>query len=718
MPPNGNVQATIDGDIKGQVAVGNYILQIGDVNGGVVNVAPQTQIPNYIKRTGTVNLRPRSFSALLDRENETASVKSALGTSTPVSLYGPAGIGKTSLLRGLSHQPETNQFRDGVVYLSISGLGLDDVLQSLFDVFHESQSNLKPTGTEIRIAMQGINALVFLDDIDLSRDDTSALLDALPGCMFVLAAVERSIWGEGQAISLAGLPVDDALDLFVLELNRSLDEREQAEVREICVLLGSHPLKVLQAASIVREGTATLSDVRAQIQQELDDDLSKLSLAASTDTQRRLVAIMAAAGGVAVPVEHLRSISQSDVVVKDLQELVSLGLVQADGSRFQLAGELSGTISRLWDLTSWEDRLIEFLVEWLIKKPAQNLLDESLDLLVDTVHKAETKNRWLDVVKIGRGFERVLIFRKRWQTWLDILNLILKAARALGDRKVEGWALHQIGTRAACLGFNESARGFLTQALNIRQAIGDQAGVAITQNNLHVFFNIPLPPKAGRLGCRRCLTCGAVGAGVAAIAMVVIAGVFLLFRGFEPAPPPTSVPRQVNTVTVVIPPTITETLTETPINTDTPSITPSRTNTPTNTATNTPSMTPSRTPTSTSTPDTTPPSVPVVVRPKNDFDYSCPYNGQVNLEWIKSSDPSGIAGYSVELQGSINELSWSKITDYSVSGTLVSINVTNQADPCDSYYYFRWRIRARDGFNNLSSWSSWQYFQATFPSVD
>ena len=81
MPPNGNVQATIDGDIQGQVAVGNYILQIGDVNGGVVNVAPQTQISNYTRRRGAVNLRPRPFTALLDREDETASSLAAIRNS-------------------------------------------------------------------------------------------------------------------------------------------------------------------------------------------------------------------------------------------------------------------------------------------------------------------------------------------------------------------------------------------------------------------------------------------------------------------------------------------------------------------------------------------------------------------------------------------------------------------------------------------------------------
>ena len=242
---------------------------------------------------------------------------------------------------------------------------------------------------------------------------------------------------------------------------------------------------------------------------------------------------------------------------------------------------------------------------------------------------------------------------------------------------------------------------------------------------MSVFFNIPLPPQPGQAqsGCRRWLTCGAVGAGVAVIATVVIAGALQFFPGFEPAPSPTSIPRLENTATAM-PITSTDTLTETLTATNTltftstSSVTPSRTNTPTSTSTNTPSVTPSRTPTNTSTPDQIPPPAPVVIGPKDDFNYGCPFNGQVNLEWVKSGDPSGIASYLVELQGSIGGVSWADITNYSVSGTLTTINVTNQADPCDLYYYFRWRIRARDGANNLGAWSAWQHFQATFPFDD
>jgi hypothetical protein len=388
---------------------------------------------------------------------------------------------------------------------------------------------------------------------------------------------------------LDGLPVEDALDLFVLELNRSLNDQEQSEVREICEMLDGHPLRILQSASLVREGSKTITALRVELKSgDSDSTLVATSVNSLTESQQRLLAILAAGGGAMIPEAHLGALSKSMQLKNDLQGLISLGLVQAHSPRYSLTGSLPSSLTSLWDLTSWEDVLINYFVEWISQQPGQMLIDESADVLVTSIKKAGEKKRWPEVIRLGRALERFLILWKRWQTWLDILNLILKAARALGDRKVEAWALHQIGTRAACLGINETARNFLNQALQIRQAIGDQAGLAITQNNLNVFFKIPLPPKTGQSGCRRCLTCGAIGAGIAAVAAVVIAGVFLLSPGLSTETPPPELPTATRTETQIL--TSTPSITGSPSSTVTPSPTSTATQTPTRTSTPTPNI--------------------------------------------------------------------------------------------------------------------------------
>ena len=107
----------------------------------------------------------------------------------------------------------------------------------------------------------------------------------------------------------------------------------------------------------------------------------------------------------------------------------------------------------------------------------------------------------------------------------DILNLILTAARALNDSKVAAWALHQLGSRALYLGYASEAKTFLSQALNIRQTIGDKAGAAITQHNINTLNGIIAPQKGTTSGCRKYLGCGCGGAvGLAILAAMVWVG--------------------------------------------------------------------------------------------------------------------------------------------------------------------------------------------------
>jgi hypothetical protein len=196
-----------------------------------------------------------------------------------------------------------------------------------------------------------------------------------------------------------------------------------------------------------------------------------------------------------------------------------------------------------------------------------------------------------------------LIIWKRWQIWLDILNLILKAARALGDRKVEAWALHQLGSRAMCLGQAAQARELLTEALSIRKAIKDKAGLKVTQHNLNVLLRAPVPPKGGKSGGRP----WAIGGFALTIALLMSAFAYV---GLSLAVPPESLPFP--GLPIYLFPTNSPANTFTPIPTNTVAPTPSHTTAPTDistpipTRTRIPTKTPSRTPTPTRTKTPTP----------------------------------------------------------------------------------------------------------------
>jgi hypothetical protein len=634
-------QATIQGDVSGQVAVGSYILQVGDIHGGIVQIAPPSEGPSYSERTYPVNLRPRAFPSLLDREEEFAAVKTALQSSIPISIYGEEGIGKTSFVRQLSHLRETEKFPHGVVYLTFPESLPEDLRQTLFNVFYDCEATFKPTEAEVLHSLRDLQALIFLDDLNLENDDVLFLLNVAPRCVFVISSTERSLWGEGKLLHLQGLPGKVAMKLLERELGRSLSEPERGDAIKIVELLQGHPLRILQAASLSRESSKSISEILGKLQADVPKGaMLHAALNATSDDQKRNLAILSAAGGKPVLLEHLAAVSQDSNTQKTLQGLISLGLVESDGPRYSLTGDLATTLSSLWDLSAWEEALVNYFIRWLEKEAAPALIEKSAEALIYTLKRSGEKKRWREVILLGRALERYFILWKRWQAWAEILDLILKAARALVDRKAEAWALHQMGSRAMCLGDKELAQELLSQARNIRMAIRDRAGARVTQHNLEVLLRGSGTSNGRTTNVRRWIIGSfAVGLAVLLSAILTIGG---MSRGLLPIPPIFSIIMATPTLTL----TSTSTFTNTPSSTPTATLTA----TPTTTRTSTPSptWTPTFTPSATYTPTVTP-NPPAVFSnlsaTPSQYDFFCS-NFSATIS-ISANDPSGVSDVDI-----------------------------------------------------------------------
>ncbi|MFZ5808143.1 MAG: hypothetical protein ACOY16_02575 [Chloroflexota bacterium] len=102
--------------------------------------------------------------------------------------------------------------------------------------------------------------------------------------------------------------------------------------------------------------------------------------------------------------------------------------------------------------------------------------------------------------------------------------------------------------------------------------------------------------------------------------------------------------------------------------------------------------------------DTTPPPVPTPLQPgvpdpNNPVTTPC-----IPLQWSAVSDPSGVT-YFIELERKSGGKYMKLAEWHDISGTS-----QNMANMCASGYYYRWRVRARDGAGNWSSSSPWFYF--------
>ena len=67
---------------------------------------------------------------------------------------------------------------------------------------------------------------------------------------------------------------------------------------------------------------------------------------------------------------------------------------------------------------------------------------------------------------------------------VDGTRQALVAARAVGDRVTEAWSLDQLGALAVAAEEPALARAWLTEALRLRQQLGDAPGVAATERSL------------------------------------------------------------------------------------------------------------------------------------------------------------------------------------------------------------------------------------------
>lgn len=486
----GVVQADISGEISGQVAVGNYNLQIGSVHGGVVNINLPDQRPRLRPRATPVLILPRRMAGLLDRVDEIGAAEIGLTNNLPVEFSAQSGLGKTTLLRLLARHSLTEVFPDGVIYLSARDQRPGDLLQSIFDALYEYDAPYKPSEGEIRYALQGKRALILLDDVELSREEVEGLFDAAQNCTFLLASPNRKLWGEGRTIFLPGLPLTEARTLLERELGRKLKESEVEAARELWERLTGSPLALIQAAALARERDYPLESLVAEVRaEEPKKKVAARILALLTGPEQKIVAAIGALDGAALKARHIHDLTQVEDSETLLDGLQKQGVIQASGSGYRLAGFIPVLIEQAWDMGQWRERALDFFRTWAtgFRKAPLKILEEG-DSLLHLNEWARDSGRWEDSLELVRLVEGSLAISGRWEAWEAALQHALQAAQSLGNLAEKAWALHQLGTRRLCLGDKEAARSILIRALRLRITLGDRAGAAMTRHNLNLLF--------------------------------------------------------------------------------------------------------------------------------------------------------------------------------------------------------------------------------------
>ncbi|HEX9376781.1 MAG TPA: choice-of-anchor D domain-containing protein [Actinomycetota bacterium] len=482
----------------GVVYAGDKVLALRDPAGAVAAVTVPEERPIPRLRRPPIDLRPKDFPDLLGRDAEIEAVAQAFlqpdPTRPPVEVSGPDGAGKTALLRNVAHHPAA-QFPDGAVYTS-SPQPAADLLQFLFQTFYETPTPLKPTEAELRQHLHAVRALVELDDLRLSRDDVELVSNVVPNAQLVLASRERVLFEEGPAVALHGLSPEAAVALLERRLGRALAPEERPAAEALAGAVGGLPLELVKAASRVRDDRLPLAEVASEAGAPPPPVLDPASL---TGTDDRVRAVLQAAGA-PIHAEVLAQVlglppADAAPVLDDMEER---GIIQSNSPRYDLAEPVPAGVAGALDVTPWPAMALDHMVVWAEEhRDDHPRILEEIDGLVGMLGWAERHERWPETVRLGRAIDGALAEAGRWDRWEAVLVSVLGAARRLGDRNHEAWAMHQLGTRALGLDRAALAADALRQALAIREAIGDRHGAELTRRNLQLATGGGPPPGRG-----------------------------------------------------------------------------------------------------------------------------------------------------------------------------------------------------------------------------
>ncbi len=501
-PAEINTNVTVHGDVSGQLAVGQNILQmrIDRVVGNVVTVLPAGSAPRISPRSRPIRILPRRPVPMFDRQDETAQVIEWVAAEQAVEVTAPSGAGKSTLLRHLAHEGQVAEACGGVAHLSVRGCSRDDLLQEIFEVFYRSDVPVKPSPVELRHRLQSVRAALLLDDLGLPEHQVEELEDFAPQCAFVVAVGRPEPVARLRSLNLGGLPPDDAARLFVHALGRALLPEERPSAATICGLAGGHPGRLVHYGSSARQFTGSLSQFAAEALA-----YGPPAIAPESSQDVRWLGLLAAVPGVQLDARQLAAISELPDVQQRLDRYGVLGLVVAsDPAVGEVSAPPTYSLSSSgvalgvegWDLDKRRAELHAYFAALARSDPHRVLAPRGP---ADTVRSLQSDARehgeWRSVLAYGVLLDAVYAGSGRWDAWHDVLHASLEAARALGDSRAEAMALHQLGTRALCLGDLQTAAGWLTAALDLRTSAGDTAAAQVTRHNLNLITAPPPPPQ-------------------------------------------------------------------------------------------------------------------------------------------------------------------------------------------------------------------------------
>ncbi|MBV2364494.1 ATP-binding protein [Streptomonospora nanhaiensis] len=455
----------VEGDAGGAVVAGDYNVLIDAHHGSWVTVTQESRRPRP-RRRGRASVLPRRQAPPLGRESEIAALAELVTVGGTVQVYGPPGIGKSTLLRHAATALEPGP--DGVVFVSAAHRHVADVAQEIFEACYDARG-YAPSWARLRTLMADVRVTVYVDDADLDADRLRELTDAAPAATFVLAGREASLLGEAAVISVEGLGRPAAARLLSRALDRPLWDHERSVADDLWLATGGSPLLLLRAAGLARTARAALPPPGAV------PDVLPLLLGRRDAAETRVLTLLATLGDAGLAPAHVQALTGEADADALCRRLADLGLAVATPEGFRAAPDVGAALR--------DRRVAPFPVEPLCHHFARWAADPATPADQVAAH-GRVFERLADLARAaGQPELAVLIGRAaaprtaqalRFDAWGRLLGRGWHAADEAGDHRAKAYFTHEEGVRCLVSGRRVAAAALLAEAAVLWHVWGDE----------------------------------------------------------------------------------------------------------------------------------------------------------------------------------------------------------------------------------------------------
>ena len=525
-------------DLAGQAML-ERLSPVAAVPGGQLAVALRTLPRDTSAFTG----RTRELDQLAAAVCDTPAAGGVVGI---YAVDGMAGIGKTAFAVHAAHQL-ADRFPDGQIFLRLHGhtagqrpVDPAGALATLLLTTGVTPQQIPP-GVEARSAawrshLAGKKVLVVLDDA-AGSDQVRPLLPGAAGCLVLVTSRRRlTALEEAAPVSLGTLPPAEAADLLVRLAGRPDLQPAEAAVAELTGLCGYLPLAIQLVAAGLRHHpawtvtglAAELGGARDRLEAMQAEDISAaaafdLSYQDLTAGQQRLFRRLGLHPGADIDAYAAAALDDTDLQAtrRRLGELHDHNLIgEPARGRYRLhdllceyararavaddPADQQAAIGRLLDYYLHTAVAASQHIAWRTSVPsspppgpaptwAPELRTEEQAIawlgteranLHACAGYAAAHGRLAHAVWIPVATSGYLHIQGHWNEAASLGQAALAAARTVGDRQGQAWALLQLSMVQHLTGDYSAAAVSSTRALELFGDLGDRRGQAWALNQL------------------------------------------------------------------------------------------------------------------------------------------------------------------------------------------------------------------------------------------